>query len=110
MHDLSHFRNNFELLAQRLATRAGVPNLDQFRDLDRKRRAAITEAEQLKAQLNRESPKIGELKRAGVDTTAQQEQLRSIKAEIAARDELVKTADAEFQELLTGIPNVPHDS
>ena len=63
MHDLSHFRNNFEKLAERLATRGGAISLDGFRDLDLKRRSAISQAEQLKARKNQESLEIGKLKR-----------------------------------------------
>ena len=110
MLDLSFFRNNFDRLAERLATRANPPNLDGFRELDRKRRAAISEAEQLKAQVNAESVKIGQLKSQGVDTTGQQEKVRSVKASIASLDEQVKALDDEFRELLAGIPNVPHES
>ncbi len=110
MHDLSFFRNNFDSIAERLATRAGVPNLDQFRDLDRKRRAAITETEQLKARVNESSAQIGQLRREGKDTAVQQEQVRALKAEITALDEQVKSLDGEFRDLLTGIPNLPHES
>ena len=55
MHDLGYFRNNFERLAARLATRGGAIDLEGFRDLDAKRRAAISQAEQLKARKNQES-------------------------------------------------------
>ena len=110
MHDLTYFRNNFDSIAERLATRAGVPNLDRFRELDRKRRAAITETEQLKARVNESSAQIGQLRREGQDTTVQQEQVRTLKADIAAIDEQVKMLDGEFRDLLTGIPNLPHES
>ena len=110
MHDLAYFRNNFDQIAARLATRSNPPNLDRFRELDVRRRAAITEAEQLKAKANEQGSEIGKLKKAGADTAALQEQVRALKAEIAERDELVKAADAEFQELLAGVPNVPHES
>ena len=63
MHDLSYFRANFDRIAQRLTARGSVPGLDQFRELDRNRRAALTETEQLKAQANAESVEIGKLKR-----------------------------------------------
>jgi seryl-tRNA synthetase len=63
MHDLTYFRNNFERIAERLATRSGAINLEGFRDLDRKRRSAISQAEQLKARKNQESVEIGKLKR-----------------------------------------------
>ena len=110
MHDLGHFRNNFEQIAARLATRNNPPNLDRFRELDQRRRSAITQAEQLKARVNEQSVEIGNRRKEGADTTAQQEQVRALKAEIAALDEQVKSADAEFKDLLTGIPNVPHES
>ena len=110
MHDLSYFRNNFDSIAERLATRSNVPSLDQFRELDRKRRAAITQTEQLKARVNEASAQIGKLRQEKQDTTAQQEQVRLLKAEIASLDDEVKALDGEFRDLLAGIPNVPHES
>jgi seryl-tRNA synthetase len=64
----------------------------------------------LKARANEQAAEIGKLRKAGADTSGQQEQVRVLKVEIAALDELVKSVDAEFQELLAGIPNVPHES
>jgi seryl-tRNA synthetase len=110
MHDLAHFRSNFEHIAARLATRSNPPNLDGFRELDVRRRAAITQAEQLQARANAQGAEIGKLKKAGGDTSSLQEQVRVMKVEIAALKEQAKSADAEFQELLAGVPNVPHDS
>jgi len=110
VHDLSFFRNNFEKLAERLATRGGAINLDGFRDLDLRRRSAISQAEQLKARKNQESVEIGKLKREGADTTERQKEVRAIADQITALDEQVKTVDDEFQQLLSGIPNVPHES
>ena len=110
MHDLSHFRANFDRIAERLATRGNQPGLDQFRQLDQKRRSAISKAEQLKARKNEESVEIGKLKREGADTAERQKQVRAIADEIAGLDEQVKALDDEFRELLAGIPNVPHES
>ena len=80
MHDLSHFRANFDHISQRLAARGAgaVAGLTQFRELDRKRRAALTETEQLKSRANAESMEIGKLKREGADTTARQESVRVV--------------------------------
>ncbi|MGA2720813.1 MAG: serine--tRNA ligase [Bryobacteraceae bacterium] len=110
MHDLSFFRSNFDRIAQRLATRGDVSSLDRFRELDRTRRAAISQSEQLKARRNAESAEIAKLRREGADTTARQAQVRAIGGEISSLDEQVKTLDEEFRELLAGIPNVPHES
>src|SRR5580704_15211247 len=110
MHDLAYFRKNFDQIAARLATRSNPPNLDRFRELDVRRRAAITQAEQLQAKSNEASAEIGKLRKAGADTAALQEEQRSAKAKIAELNEQKDAIDGEFQELLKGIPNVPHES
>jgi seryl-tRNA synthetase len=110
MHDLSTFRNNFDRIAERLSTRGPVPALDQFRALDLRRRAAITQAEQLKSRKNAESVEIGKLKREGAETTERQKQVRALTDEIAAFDKEVDSLDEQFRELLAGVPNVPHES
>ncbi|MGA2267295.1 MAG: serine--tRNA ligase [Bryobacteraceae bacterium] len=110
MHDLSYFRGNFDQIAQRLAARGGVSGLDRFRELDQKRRAVISQSEQLKAQVNVESDAIGQLRRLGADANLQREQVRAKKERIAFLDAEVKSLDVAFRDLLAGIPNVPHES
>jgi seryl-tRNA synthetase len=110
MHDLANFRNNFDRIAERLATRGPIPSLELFRELDQRRRAAISQAEQLKARRNAESAEIAKLRRESADTTERQKQVRAIGEEIAGLDEQVKRLDDEFRDLLAGIPNVPHES
>ena len=110
MHDLAHFRSNFDQIAQRLSTRSNPPNLDQFRELDSRRRAAISQSEDLKRRRNEETSKIAQLKREGVDTAELQKQVRAMGEQIASCDEQVKASDEQFQDLLAGIPNVPHES
>ena len=86
MHDLAFFRNNFDRIAERLATRGNAPALDRFRELDQKRRAAIRQAEDLKSRRNSETTEISKLKRQGVDTTERQKQVRDLGEQIASRD------------------------
>ena len=110
MYDLAYFRSQFDQIAQRLATRANPPNLDQFRDLDARRRTAIAQVEELKRRRNEESARIAQLKREGVDTAEQQKEVRALGEQVSALDERVKALDDEFRELLAGIPNLPHES
>jgi seryl-tRNA synthetase len=110
MHDLGAFRTQFDSISARLATRSNAPNLGAFRDLDARRRAAIRESEELKARKNTESAEVGKLRQQGVDTTGKQQAVREMGDRIAALDEQVKAVDKEFQDLLAGIPNVPHES
>src|SRR5258708_6319088 len=110
MHDLSHFRNNLDAIAQRLATRGFQLDIAQFRELDSQRRAAVTESEQLKAGQNRASAEIGKLRSQGVDTTELQQKSRALGDRMTALDEKVKTLDESFRSLLAGVPNIPHES
>src|SRR6267378_2799147 len=110
MHDLGYFRANFDAIAARLATRSNPPSLDKFRDLDARRRAAIRDSEELKASRNSESSAIAALRKQGVDTSERQKSMREMGDRSAALDEQVRALDKEFQELLAGIPNIPHQS
>src|SRR5580658_10593942 len=110
MYDLAYFRANFDRIAERLQTRANPPNLDGFRELDKRRRAAIAESVQLKASRNVETAEIGRLRREGVDTSERQQQVRASADRITQLDEEAKAADESFRDLLAGVPNVPHES
>ena len=107
MHDLNWFRNNLDVAAERLASRPFVVDKEKFRELDSLRRAAVTEAESLKAQRNTQSMEIGKLKKAGQDTAALQLEMRNAADRVTQLDEKVKVLDEEFRAILTGIPNLP---
>ncbi len=81
-----------------------------FLDLDTRRRAVVTESETLRAKLNSDSQEIGKLKKAGEDTTVQQDSVRTAKERIATLEDQVKLLDDEFRGILQGIPNLPHES
>lgn len=110
VHDLQFFRSNLDAVAARLATRGFQLDVESFRSLDGERRAALTEAERLKAERNIASQDVAKAKREGQDTTARQAELRAIGEKIASLDEKVKEVDERFREVLTGIPNLPHES
>ena len=110
MHDLSFFRANLDTIAQRLATRGYQLDVEQFQALDTERRAALTEAEQLKAQVNAKSAEVGKLRKAGQDTSAIQQESRTLSERITVLDEKAKAIDESFRELMAGVPNIPHES
>ena len=110
MHDLSYFRQNLDQIAARLADRGFRFDLDAFRELDTRRRAAVTETETLKAGRNAQSMEIGKRKKAGEDTEALQAEVRAMGDKITALDEQVKVIDEDFRLQLASIPNVPHES
>src|ERR1700679_675297 len=110
MHDLSFFRTNLDSTAQRLATRGYQLDVEQFRALDTERRAALTGAEQLKAQRNELSAQIPKLKAEGKDIAPVQQESRAIGDRITLLDEKAKAVDESFRDLIAGVPNLPHES
>jgi seryl-tRNA synthetase len=110
MHDLSTFRNNLDAIAARLADRGFTLDLEAIRDLDTRRRAAITRAEEAKAQRNALTQDIGARKKAGEDTSGLQGRVRAFADVIEGYEEQAKGFDDRFRELLAGVPNIPHES
>jgi seryl-tRNA synthetase len=110
VYDLSSFRNNLDAIAKRLSDRGFTLDVEAFRKLDAERRAALSEAESLKAQRNAETQEIGKLKRAGQDTSERQQRIREMADQMAGLDKRAEELDAEFRKMLAGVPNTPHES
>ena len=83
MHDLNFFRNNLESIRERLGKRGFELDITAFQELDRKRRQAVTESEQLKAERNAASVEISKLRKSGVDTSERQQQVRAMGEKIS---------------------------
>ena len=111
MYDVAAFRNNLDTIAARLATRGNyhLP-VDEFRLLDTRRRAAIQEAEELKAQRNSQSQAIARQRKEGIDTAEAQSTVRAMGDRIAELDREATTLEEEFRQHLANIPNLPQES
>ncbi|MGH8103273.1 MAG: serine--tRNA ligase, partial [bacterium] len=85
---------------------------DTLLTLDEKRRKVITEAEALKAQLNKASKEVGQLKAAKKDAeaAAKQSELKQVSDRIADFDKQVRNIDASLENELLYLPNLPHES
>jgi seryl-tRNA synthetase len=110
MHDLGRFRANLDAIAERLSTRGLTLPLEEFRELDKSRRRAITDTEQLQAQQNALSREIFQLRKEGADAGELQRKSRLMGDRVAELAKEVEAVDAQFREMLAGIPNVPHES
>jgi seryl-tRNA synthetase len=110
MLDLAFVRANLPLVEEKLRLRGADPALLQnFSALDTERRAAITEAETLKAQRNDLSKQFGQLKRTGGDTTTLSEQSAALKSRTEDREAAAAELDARLRTLLEALPNLPAD-
>jgi seryl-tRNA synthetase len=115
MLDLSFVRGNLELVEEKLRARGLDPALllGDFRELDRERRARITQAETLQAQRNQLSQEVARSRKAGVDAaqiSAVMDQTRELKQETEEQERSAARAEAAMRDLLIRIPNLPQDS
>ena len=107
MFDIKLIRENPEQVRELLKNRRSPVDFDALLAADARRRAAITEADELKAQRNSTSKQIGALRKAGEDTAALQAEMKAIGERISALDAEVRTLDEELRASMLKIPNVP---
>jgi len=110
MYDLNFFRNHLDEIRQRLEARGFALDTEEFQRLDRLRRQAMTESEQLKADRNQATAEIGKQRRTGVDTSEQQQKVRAIGERIGGLDREVEKLDLAFRDFLARVPNTPEKS
>jgi seryl-tRNA synthetase len=115
MLDLNFVRANLELVEEKLRARGLDPALllGDFRELDRERRARITQAESLQAQRNKLSQEVARSRKAGVDAAqvaAVMDQTRELKQETEELERSAAQADEAMRKLLIAIPNLTQDS
>src|ERR1700722_1957950 len=112
MIDLAFVRANLPLVEEKLRTRGMDPAvaLGDFAAVDRERRDAITQVETLKAQRNKLTEEIAQLRREGSDASAQTEQTRVLKTEVESLEAKAAVADERLREMMQTLPNLPHDS
>ena len=112
MLDLNFVRENLPLVEEKLRQRGMDPSavLKDFRELDTKRRQAITEAETSKAQRNQATEEIGKLKKSGQDASAAMAQAKDLREKISELEKTASDFDGQLRDILVGIPNLPHTS
>jgi seryl-tRNA synthetase len=111
MIDLAFVRANLPLVEEKLRARGTDPTvaLGDFVTIDRARRDAITQVETLKAQRNKLTEEIAQLRRSGADATAQTEQTRELKSQVDALEATAASADDRLRAVLQTLPNLPQD-
>ncbi len=110
MLDLNRLRRDFDDLKQRLEGRVEPALLDEFVQADERRRAAVTEIEQLKRQRNEFSALVAQAKKSGEDASDAIAKSKEIGQRAKGLEDAVKAAEEAQQSIATRIPNIPHES
>ncbi len=110
MIDLRLIRDEPDRVRQALAARNACVDLDRILELDQQRRALLQQTDEMKMRRNEASPKIGQMKKQGLDTTALQAEIRRLGEQIKANDEKLRVIEASLDALLLLVPNLPHET
>ena len=108
MLDVKDLRNNFDAVKAALDKRHKDYNLEQFKELDAKRRELIGQVEELKSKQNADSKEIPKLKKEGKDTTALMTEMKELSTKIKELDAKVTEVDDALTAFMYTIPNTPN--
>ncbi|HHP5797583.1 TPA: serine--tRNA ligase [Streptococcus pyogenes] len=111
MLDLKRIRTDFDTVAAKLKNRGvSEDTLTHLKELDEKRRALLVQSEELKAERNIASAAIAQAKRQKEDATQQIADMQKVSADIKTIDNQLVAIDQQVTDIITVLPNTPHDS
>lgn len=111
MLDIKRVRDNYEEVKKILLTRnEDLGNIDEFEELDTKRRELIAKTEVLKAERNKASEQIAVMKRNKEDATEAITRTRELGDEIKGLDAELREIEEKFEYMMMRLPNIPHES
>lgn len=110
MLDPKLVRNQTQEIAGRLATRGFVLDVDQLAALEARRKDVQTRTESLQAERNSRSKAIGKAKAQGEDIQPLLAAVDRMGEELNQAKQELETIQAELDQVMLGIPNLPDAS
>ncbi|HZN55140.1 MAG TPA: serine--tRNA ligase [Candidatus Polarisedimenticolaceae bacterium] len=110
MLDLHFVRDHPDRVTAGLAKRGHRFAADEFRALDERRRALVTEVEAAKRRRNETSKEIGGIMKRGGDASGLRREMKDLGDRIDALAAQIETAEQALDDFLTRLPNLPHES
>lgn len=116
MLDLNYVRDNIdkvnEALEKRHASEEMFAQVKNFAGADKDRRNAIGESDRFNAERNKLSKEIGVLMKQGAadDAAKLRSQVNELKTSISEADAARERSEERMREILSTLPNIPHDS
>ncbi len=110
MLDIQLLRKDAALVADRLAARGFVFNTAYFEELEGARKVFQTRTQDAQSRRNTLSKQIGMLKGKGEDTTGVMAEVAGLGDELKQLETRLSELQAELNDFLMGVPNLPHES
>jgi seryl-tRNA synthetase len=110
MLDIQLLRKDAALVAERLAARGFAFDAARFDALEAERKTIQTRTQDAQSRRNTLSKQIGMLKGKGEDTTAVMAEVAGLGDEQKQLESRLSELQAELNDFLMGVPNLPHES
>ena len=110
MLEIKFVRQNLSEVETALANRGDTADLGRFRDHDARRRAVLQEIEALRHRRNVVSDQIAEMKKKGEDAKGPVAEMREVSGRVKELERSLAEYEAAVQEIVMGLPNIPHPS
>ena len=110
MLDQQFLRNEYQTIAKKLAPRGYDFDIAYYEDLESRRKSIQSETEANRHQKNQLSKQIGKLKSSGEDASELMAEVEQIGERLDVLEKDNTAVQSEFQDFISGIPNVAHDS
>ena len=110
MLDAKLLRTDPDAVARNLARRGFTLDVEQFRALEERRKAAQVAADEIRAARNAHARKVGQAKARGEDVGALIAEGEALARRLEGLDGEQTAVQAGFDELVLGLPNVLHES
>ena len=107
MLDLKFVVENADKVKAAMKTRSGEYDVDAAVELDARRKEILREVELLKAERNRESAQIAELKKKKEDATGLIAKMKAVGDKIKELDASLAPVEADLRMAMLSIPNIP---
>ncbi len=110
MINLRDLKENHEIIRRAIKNRGENIDLDEIIELDKRRRAGITQIQNLKKERNEISEEVRTLKSQGKQPQELMEKARDIAKKIKKVEKKQREVEEKFAQAAQWIPNIPHES
>ena len=110
MLDPKLLRSELDMVRQQLARRGFTFDTAALQILEHRRKTIQVETQQLQAERNSRSKGIGKAKAAGEDITPLLQEVEGLGEQLKEKEQELSQLQDELNDILMGIPNMPHAS
>ncbi len=108
MLDPKLIRNDLEAVARQLARRGFILDTDKLQALEQQRKDIQALTQELQAERNGHSRNIGKARANGEDIAPLLKEVEGLGEQLKSREDELAIVQAELNDILLGIPNIPH--